>query len=63
MDWIHLVWHGDSWCEISGSHSGKYEDGCLLGCCCTMYVVWQKFIPDLHGNKPFDSLKEGEFLD
>jgi hypothetical protein len=20
-------------CEISGSHSGKYEDGCFLGCC------------------------------
>jgi hypothetical protein len=20
-------------CEISGSHGGEYEDGCLLGCC------------------------------
>jgi hypothetical protein len=20
-------------CEISGSHSDRYEDGCLLGCC------------------------------
>jgi hypothetical protein len=20
-------------CEISGSHSDEYEDGCLLGCC------------------------------
>jgi hypothetical protein len=23
-------------CEISGSHSSEYEDGCLLGCC----TVW-----------------------
>jgi hypothetical protein len=22
-----------SLCEISGSHGGKYEDDCLLGCC------------------------------
>jgi hypothetical protein len=21
------------WGEISGSHGGKYEDNCLLGCC------------------------------
>jgi hypothetical protein len=20
-------------CEISGSHGGEYEEGCLLGCC------------------------------
>jgi hypothetical protein len=20
-------------CEISGSHGGEYEDGCLVGCC------------------------------
>jgi hypothetical protein len=20
-------------CEISGSHGGKHENGCLLGCC------------------------------
>jgi hypothetical protein len=25
-------------CEISGSHSGKYEDSCLLGCCITMMM-------------------------
>jgi hypothetical protein len=24
--------HRDSSCEISGSHGGEYEDGCLLGC-------------------------------
>jgi hypothetical protein len=23
-------------CEISGSHSAEYEDGCLLGCCATI---------------------------
>jgi hypothetical protein len=23
-------------CEVSGSHGGEYEDGCLLGCCAVM---------------------------
>jgi hypothetical protein len=22
-----------TYCEICGSHSGEYEDGCFLGCC------------------------------
>jgi hypothetical protein len=31
ISWIcHL---GRSKFEISGSHGGEYEDGCLLGCC------------------------------
>jgi hypothetical protein len=24
--------------QISGSHGGEYEDGCLLGCC-TMMII------------------------
>jgi hypothetical protein len=26
-------------CEISGSHGGEYEDGCLLGCCAASSVT------------------------
>jgi hypothetical protein len=33
------------WVEISGSHGGEYEDGCLLGCCAV-----QSF-PDDEGSK------------
>jgi hypothetical protein len=32
-DWIQLAWNNLPDCEISGSHGGEYEDGCLLGCC------------------------------
>jgi hypothetical protein len=30
---------GNIICEISGSHGGEYEDGCLL-CCCTLIALF-----------------------
>jgi hypothetical protein len=33
--------------EISGSHGGEYEDGCLLGCCSVnVYQTVRRNIPD-----------------
>jgi hypothetical protein len=31
--WLVLSYVWLLYCEISGSHAGEYEDGCLLGCC------------------------------
>jgi hypothetical protein len=36
VDWVILCSFTYPESEISGSHGGEYEDGCLLGCCTLM---------------------------
>jgi hypothetical protein len=56
-------------CEISGSHCGENEDGCLLGCCALMMEAVitseasENFYQTTRRNNPEDShLQSAEFF-
>jgi hypothetical protein len=55
--------------EFSGSHSGEYEGGCLLGCCALMMEAAStsetsvNFYQTTQRNNPEDSHLQNEFVE